>query len=102
MGALPVLARAWDGTMLGSQNLNLREPARLLSHLSTAEEVPRHREIAHDYMGPDHRQSIFTSILVLRGGSLFTGVGERRRSRAMARNLSRLSTPRRASVSTWL
>ena len=51
MGALPVLARAWDGTMPGSQNLNLREPARLLSHLSTAEEVPRHREIAHDYMG---------------------------------------------------
>ena len=40
MGALPVLARAWDGTMPGSQNLNLREPARLLSHLSTAEEVP--------------------------------------------------------------
>ena len=46
--------------------------------------------------------SILTSILVPGEGSLFTGGRERQRSRAVSLNLSRVSAPRRASISTWL
>lgn len=67
-GAPPCACQGLGWHHAGITEFKLKEPARLLSHLSTVEEVPRHREIAHDYMGPDHRQSIFTSILVLRGG----------------------------------
>lgn len=53
-GMLPVLARAWDGIMQGSQNSNPKLPAMLLSPCSTPEEEPRHRVTAHDCRGPDY------------------------------------------------
>ena len=53
-GMLPVLARAWDGIMQGSQNSNPKLPAMLLSPCSTPEEEPRPRVTAPACRGPDY------------------------------------------------
>lgn len=53
-GMLPVLARAWDGIMQGSQNSNPKLSAMLLSPCLTPEEVLRHRVTVPDCRGPDY------------------------------------------------
>ena len=62
----------------------------------------RDREVAHDCRGADHRQLHPHFYSCTWKGVPVYWRGERQRSSATGLNLSRVSAPCRASISTWL